>query len=134
MTLLRGHPRLAVALTTVVCLLAWVALVIAGTIFGWWHKAIAPPGDAAAGIAGTDCARPDFDHVSPDGSKLLINRDSLVDGCGTLLLLGADGGGALRLNPEGTVAVDLEFGDFLERPRFSEAFSPDGSRIAFTAS
>ena len=92
-----------------------------------------PPGDAAAGIAGTDCARPDLDHVSPDGSKLLINRDSLVDGCGTLLLFGADGSGALRLNPEGTLAVDLEFGDFAERGRFSEAFSPDGSRIAFTA-
>ena len=91
-----------------------------------------PPGDAAAGIAGTGCARPDFVHVSPNGAKLLINRDSL-DGCGTLLLLDADGSKAIRLNPEGTVAVDLEFGDFLERPQFSEAFSPDGSEIAFTA-
>jgi hypothetical protein len=91
-----------------------------------------PPGDAEAGIAGTGCARPDFVHVSPDGAMLLINRDSL-DGCGTLLLLDADGSKAIRLNPDGTVAVDLEFGDFLERPRFSEAFSPDGSDIAFTA-
>jgi len=91
-----------------------------------------PPGDAAAGIAGTGCARPDFDHIAPDGSKLLVNRDSLVDGCGTLLLYNADGSGGKRLNPEGTLAVDLEFGDFLERPRLSEAFSPDGTRIAFT--
>jgi dipeptidyl aminopeptidase/acylaminoacyl peptidase len=91
-----------------------------------------PPGDAAAGIAGTGCARPDFVHVSPDGAKLLINRESL-DGCGNLLLLDADGSNAIRLNPDGTVAVDLEFGDFVERPRFSEAFSPDGSEIAFTA-
>ena len=90
-----------------------------------------PPGDAAAGIAG-DCPRPDFVHVSPAGSKLLVNRVSL-DRCGSLLLLRADGSGAIRLNPEGTIPVDLEFGDFLERPRLSEAFSADGSRIAFTA-
>ena len=48
MTTFRSRPRLAIALTTVVCVLAWVALVIAGAIYGWWHRSLAPPGDATA--------------------------------------------------------------------------------------
>jgi Tol biopolymer transport system component len=49
------------------------------------------------------------------------------------MLFDADGEHGLQLNPEGTVAVDLEFWDFLERGRISESWSSDGSRIAFGA-
>jgi len=95
---------------------------------------IAPPtGDAASGIAGTSCARPDAVQVSPDGSHLLVNRQTPHDVCGTDLVFNADGTGAVRLNPEGTIAVDLEFGDYLERGRFSESWSHDGARVAFGA-
>ena len=92
-----------------------------------------PPGDAASGIAGNSCARPDAVRVSPDGSRLLVNRQTPADICGTLLLFNADGTGEVRLNPEGTIAEDIDFGDFLERGRISEDWSSDGSRIAFGA-
>jgi len=46
--MLRTSPRLAVALATVLCLAAWIVLVLAGAVLGWWHRAIAPAGDAAA--------------------------------------------------------------------------------------
>lgn len=44
----RRHPLVAVALTTLLCIVFWSALMIAGAIFGWWRRSIAPPGDAAA--------------------------------------------------------------------------------------
>jgi Tol biopolymer transport system component len=92
-----------------------------------------PPGDAASGIAGKSCSRPDAVQVSPDGSKLLVNRQTPRDVCGTLLVFTADGRGGVRLNPEGTIAEDIDFGDFLERGRISESWSHDGARIAFGA-
>ena len=92
-----------------------------------------PPGDAASGIAGKSCARPDAVQVSPDGSRLLVNRQTPADICGTLLTFNADGSGEVRLNPEGTIAEDIDFGDYLERGRISESWSQDGTRIAFGA-
>ncbi len=84
------------------------------------------PDDTTAGRAGDPCARPDLVNLSPDGSRMVINRISR-DGCGTLLLVAVDNTEEIRLNPKGTVPVDLEFWDFLERGRISEAWSPDGS-------
>ena len=92
-----------------------------------------PPGDVASGKAGTSCARPDSVNASPDGTKLLVNRISPGSDCGAVLLFDAHGGNEVHINPAGTVAVDLEFWDFLERGRISEGWSADGSRIAFGA-
>jgi hypothetical protein len=92
-----------------------------------------PPGDVESGRADKSCARPDAVNVSPDGSRLLVNRISPGSGCGAIMLFDAVGRNGLQLNPVGTVAVDLEFWDFLERGRISEAWSSDGSRIAFGA-
>jgi CubicO group peptidase (beta-lactamase class C family) len=39
------RPCARVALVTVVALAAWVALVVAGVIFGWTHRSLAPAGD-----------------------------------------------------------------------------------------
>ena len=91
------------------------------------------PGDVRSGTAGESCARPDAVQVSPDGSKLLVNRQTPRDVCGTVLLFNNDGSGEVRLNPEGTVAVDLDIWDYLERGRISELWSHEGTRIAFGA-
>ena len=91
-----------------------------------------PHAETKAGRSGDPCARPDFVQASRDGRRLLINRMA-TDACGVLLVADADGTHIRRINPEGTVSVDLEFGDFVERPRFSEAWSPDLSQIAFGA-
>ena len=42
------RKRWVIALSTVVCVLAWAALVIAGTTYGWWHRSLAPHGDSTA--------------------------------------------------------------------------------------
>ena len=81
---------------------------------------VSPPGD------------PDTVDLAPDGSKLLVNRHSKgLDG--TLLVVNVDGTGQHQLNPAGTTPVDLEFwGSGDGHPRISEAWSPDGTMIAFT--
>ena len=48
---LRGHARLVIALTTVAGVLGWIALVVAGAVYGWWHRPIAPAGNAAAFVS-----------------------------------------------------------------------------------
>ena len=90
------------------------------------------PKDTISGRAGDSCARPDFVHLSPDGLKLLVNRES-VGACGTLLVVNIDGTGTRQVNPKGTVTVEVEPWDFIERGGISEAWSPDGSQIAFGA-
>jgi len=81
---------------------------------------MSPPGD------------PDTVDLSPDGSKLLVNRHSKGRD-GTLLVVNVDGTGQHQLNPAGTTPVDLEFwGSGDGHPRISEAWSPDGTMIAFT--
>jgi DNA-binding beta-propeller fold protein YncE len=89
------------------------------------------PGDTTSGRAGESCARPDGVHVSPDGSKLLVNRMS-ADDCGQVLVFNADGTGEIKLNPAGVLASEFEPSDFLERGGISECWSPDGSQITFT--
>ena len=49
MRLLR--PRWAIAAGTVVSVLAWSALALAGAVYGWGHRALAPPGDSRAFVA-----------------------------------------------------------------------------------
>jgi CubicO group peptidase (beta-lactamase class C family) len=44
----RRHPRWVIAGGTAVCLLAWIALAIAGSVLGWWHRSLAPAGDTSA--------------------------------------------------------------------------------------
>lgn len=90
------------------------------------------PKDTISGKAGDSCARPDAVHVSPDGSKLLVNRMSAND-CGKVLVFNADGTGEIQLNSKGTLATELEPIDFLERGGISEGWSPDGSQISFAA-
>lgn len=51
MNTLRRHPRIAVALATLLGVVVWVALVVGGTIGGWWHRALAPAGDTKAFMA-----------------------------------------------------------------------------------
>ncbi len=65
---------------------------------------------------------------SPDGSQLLFDRVNVPDGSpdeGDLYVVGVDGGGLRRLNPEGSV-VTLDFGS-------PASWSADGSTIAFAA-
>ena len=90
------------------------------------------PHDTITGKAGESCARPDGVHVSPDGTKLLVNRMS-ADLCGKLLVFDADGTGEHQLNPAGVLATEVEPLDFLERGGISESWAPDGSKIAFGA-
>jgi Tol biopolymer transport system component len=90
------------------------------------------PKDTISGRAGDSCARPDFVHPSPDGLKLLVNRESVGD-CGTLFVVNVDGTDKRQLNPKGTTTVELEPWDYIERGGISEGWSPDGSRIAFGA-
>jgi dipeptidyl aminopeptidase/acylaminoacyl peptidase len=89
------------------------------------------PADIRSGRAGESCARPDAVQLSPDGSKLLVSRQTPKDVCGTVLVFNADGSDEVRLNPEGTIGVDLDIRDYLERGRISESFSHDGARVAF---
>lgn len=90
------------------------------------------PKDTISGRAGASCARPDFVHPSPDGLNLLVNRES-VGACGTLFVVNVDGTDKRQLNPKGTTTVELEPWDYIERGGISEAWSPDGSQIAFGA-
>ena len=46
--MLRRHPRVAIAIATLLAVVAWAALVFVGTVDGWWHRALAPAGDTAA--------------------------------------------------------------------------------------
>jgi len=46
--MLRRHPRVAVALATLLFIVAWAVLVVVGTIDAWWHRPLAPPGDSVA--------------------------------------------------------------------------------------
>jgi WD40 repeat protein len=91
------------------------------------------PEDVVSGRADESCARPDAVQLSPDGSHLLVDRQTPTDVCGTVLVFNKDGSGEVRLNPEGTIAVDLTIWDYLERGRISESWSHDGARIAFGA-
>jgi WD40 repeat protein len=91
------------------------------------------PEDVVSGRADESCARPDAVQLSPDGSHLLVNRQTPKDVCGTVLVFNKDGTDEVRLNPEGTIAVDLTIWDYLERGRISESWSHDGTRIAFGA-
>jgi Tol biopolymer transport system component len=90
------------------------------------------PKDTLSGRAGASCARPDAVHLSPDGLKVLVNRES-VDACGRLLVVNVDGSGTRQVNPKGTATVEVEPWDFVERGGISETWSPDGSQIAFGA-
>ncbi|MEO6349042.1 MAG: hypothetical protein ABIP53_00115 [Candidatus Limnocylindrales bacterium] len=74
----------------------------------------------------------DFVEVSPDGESLLVSRQLKGEG-GNVFVTNVSDAVLRQVNPVGTVAIDLEFWDFLERGRISEAWSPDGSRIAFGA-
>jgi hypothetical protein len=70
-------------------------------------------------------------QMAPDGTHILVNevlpRKDAPD-LNTLLVTNADGTGARRLSPDdpNITLIDLEFWDAA-----SEAWSPDGSRIAF---
>lgn len=75
--------------------------------------------------------RPDFVHVSPDGTQLLINRQLKGADQGNIFLVKIGDGRLRRVNPAGTFSVEGPVGDFLERGALSEAWSPDGSQIAF---
>jgi Tol biopolymer transport system component len=69
----------------------------------------------------------DHTAVSPDGSRVLVGRSrTAVDG--TLFVVNMDGTGRHELTPPHANAVDLQFYDGI-----SDAWSPDGSRIAFCA-
>lgn len=66
---------------------------------------------------------------SPDGTKVLFARDAPpIDhhGSMTLMVVGADGSGLVRLNPRGTNA-GLTFGTQ------ASSWSPDGTQVAFVA-
>jgi CubicO group peptidase (beta-lactamase class C family) len=45
------RSRWAIAAITVVSVLVWAALVVAGTVYGWGHRALATPGDSRAFVA-----------------------------------------------------------------------------------
>lgn len=77
--------------------------------------------------------RPDFVHVSPDGTRLLINRQLKGADQGNIFVVKIGDGRLRRVNPAGTFSVETPVGDFLERGALSETWSPDGSRIAFGA-
>jgi len=76
--------------------------------------------------------RTDFVEVSPNGESLLVNREVKDQGANIFLTSVRDGK-LRRVNPPGTVGIDLEFWEFLERGHPSQAWSRDGSRIAFSA-
>ena len=69
----------------------------------------------------------DHPAVSPDGSRVLVNR-STTNLDGTLFVVNVDGTGRHQVTPPNVNAVDLQFYDGI-----SAAWSPDGSRIAFCA-
>ena len=69
----------------------------------------------------------DHPAVSPDGSRVLVNR-STTNLDGTLFVVNVDGTGRYQLTPPQVNAVDLQFYDGI-----SSAWSPDDSRIAFCA-
>jgi Tol biopolymer transport system component len=69
----------------------------------------------------------DFVVLSPDGTKILINRSS-DDFDRTLYIIDADGSNLRRVTPRDLNVVDLEFYDAI-----SYDWAPDGSRIAFGA-
>jgi dipeptidyl aminopeptidase/acylaminoacyl peptidase len=69
----------------------------------------------------------DFVSLSPDGTKVLVSR-STTPSDGILFVAGVDGGGHQTLTPPSVNVVDLPFYDGI-----SEAWSPDGSRVAFAA-
>ena len=75
----------------------------------------------------------DFIHVSPDASKLLVRRES--NGADTsLLVISADDRGEHEISTPDMVPVDLDGYWFnFDGPLISEAWSPNGSLIAFTA-
>jgi len=67
---------------------------------------------------------------SPDGTRVLLGRDAPPydhHGPMTLLAVGADGSGLVRLNPPGTTS-GLTFSTQ------SASWSPDGRQVAFVAS
>lgn len=74
--------------------------------------------------------RPDFVHVSPDGTMLLISRQP-KPGDPNVFVLKVGERKLRQVNPAGTVSSEGPIADFLERGSLSEAWSPDGSRIAF---
>ena len=69
------------------------------------------------------------DHmaISPDGSRVLVLR-STTNLDGSLFVVNVDGTGQQQLTPPRAHAVDLQFYDGI-----SDAWSPDGSRIALCA-
>ena len=46
----RGRTRWLIAASTVLCVLTWAALVVAGAAYGWLHRSLAPSGDSVAFI------------------------------------------------------------------------------------
>jgi Tol biopolymer transport system component len=71
--------------------------------------------------------------VSPDGSKLLVRRE-VSGGDTVLLVINADGTDAHRFSTSDMVPVDLDGYWFnFDGPLPSEAWSPDGTAVAFTA-
>lgn len=63
---------------------------------------------------------------SPDGSRILFDRDSRHTDLGDVFTVNPNGTGLLRLNPPRLRTVDSEFG-------FNADWSPDGSRVVFQA-
>jgi Tol biopolymer transport system component len=69
----------------------------------------------------------DFVNVSPNGNRILVSRSTTPDD-GILFVVSVDGTARHQLTPPGVNVVDLQFWDGI-----SEAWSPDGSRVAFCA-
>jgi Tol biopolymer transport system component len=78
-------------------------------------------------ITVTPAGHNDIVLVSPDRSKILINR-STNDNDRALFIINVDGTGRVDITDPGQIAGDLEFYDGI-----SADWSPDGSRIVFCA-
>jgi Tol biopolymer transport system component len=93
----------------------------------------ATDGGGLTSVLRTASGDKDFIHVSPDGSRLLVRREGWA-GDRIVLVMDADGTNAHQVSTSDMVPVDLDGYWFnFDGPLPSEAWSPDGTAVAFTA-
>jgi WD40-like Beta Propeller Repeat len=93
-------------------------------------KVRASDGGGLSTIVSTPVGYQDFYALSPDGTHVLVKRGTPDDSQRFLLVANADGSGLHRLSSPDPKVQEMNL-DFWEGA--SEAWSPDGARIAFCA-